>query len=83
MWVVAHHAYDLALAEYNGKGRDALFDTTPNGYTIQSAVIAIMNKQAALMMKAAAELGFSPASRARVSVRPDGGDADPAEEFFA
>jgi P27 family predicted phage terminase small subunit len=36
----------------------------------QSPMLAIINKQAIIMNKIAAELGFTPASRARVQVQP-------------
>jgi hypothetical protein len=35
---------------------------------LQSPYLAILNKQAQIMLKAGAELGFSPASRTRVQV---------------
>ena len=48
---------------------------------IQSPYISIINKQASLMIKAASEMGFTPASRSRVEI--DGGDEDdPADRFF-
>jgi P27 family predicted phage terminase small subunit len=47
------------------------------GTPYQNPYLAIMNKQAALMMKAASELGFTPSSRSRVKIDkqiPDAGD---------
>jgi hypothetical protein len=45
---------------------------------LQSPYLAILNKQAQIMLKAAAELGFSPSSRSRVQVT-----ADPKDGPFA
>lgn len=48
-----------------------------NGTPYQNPYLAIMNKQAQLMMKAAAELGFTPSSRSRVRIdkqKPDASD---------
>lgn len=43
---------------------------TKDGVPYQNPYLAVMNKQSALMMKAAAELGFTPSSRSRVKVDP-------------
>lgn len=41
----------------------------PNtGVPMQSPYLAIANKQAQIMTKAAVEMGFTPASRSRISV---------------
>ena len=40
---------------------------SPSGYPIQSPYIAIANRQAEIMMRIAAEFGFTPASRSRIS----------------
>ena len=46
-----------------------LLTKSPNaGLPLQSPYLAILNKQAQIMLKAGAELGFSPASRTRVQV---------------
>lgn len=48
------------------------------GTPYQNPYLAIMNKQAVIMMRAAAELGFTPSSRSRVKVeKPRTGRADP------
>jgi P27 family predicted phage terminase small subunit len=44
-----------------------------DGGAYQNPYLSIMNKQAMLMLKAAAELGFSPSSRSRVKVAPPKG----------
>jgi P27 family predicted phage terminase small subunit len=40
---------------------------SPNGYPVQSPYIAIANRQAEIMLRIAAELGFTPASRSRIA----------------
>jgi hypothetical protein len=55
-----------------------LTKSTNAGLPLQSAYLAILNKQAQIMLKAAAELGFSPSSRSRVQVT-----ADPKDGPFA
>lgn len=48
------------------------------GTPYQNPYLAIMNKQAAILLKAAAELGFTPSSRSRVKVDPQKpGEGDP------
>jgi P27 family predicted phage terminase small subunit len=43
---------------------------SPSGYPTQSPYVAIANRQAEIMMRIAAEFGFTPASRSRIST-PD------------
>lgn len=40
---------------------------SPTGYPIQSPYVSIANRQAEIMMRIAAEFGFTPASRSRIS----------------
>ena len=40
---------------------------SPTGFPIQSPYVSIANRQAELMMRIAAEFGFTPASRSRIS----------------
>src|SRR5262249_38369324 len=40
---------------------------SPSGYPTQSPYLAIANRQAEIMMRIAAECGFTPASRSRIS----------------
>ena len=49
------------------------------GQAQPSPYVGIMNKQATVMMRAAAEMGFSPSSRSRVSVK----DQKPKSSPFA
>jgi P27 family predicted phage terminase small subunit len=56
-----------------------------SGAPMQAVCLPILNRAAALMMKAAAEMGFTPASRARVAVgsEPTSGDGLSIEEYLA
>ena len=66
IWVVAKDLHQLANAEI---GRSGPMTVTPKtGDVIQSPYVAVLNRQALIMMRAAAEMGFTPSARARVSV---------------
>jgi P27 family predicted phage terminase small subunit len=69
IWVVAedlHRAAAEKVAQYG------LLTKSPNaGLPLQSPYLAILNKQAQIMLKAGAELGFSPSSRSRVQVETE------------
>ncbi|QDP22734.2 MULTISPECIES: phage terminase small subunit P27 family [Bradyrhizobium] len=43
---------------------------SPTGYPIQSPYLAIVNRQAEIMMRVSSEFGFTPASRSRLSALP-------------
>lgn len=53
------------------------------GQPIQSPYVGIMNRQAQLMLKAAAEMGFSPTSRSRVKVEKSPAADDPFAGIMA
>ena len=68
IWVVAEDLHREAAEKIAQFG---LLTKSPNaGLPLQSPYLAILNKQAQIMLKAAAELGFSPSSRSRVQVSP-------------
>lgn len=54
---------------------------TQGGNIIQHPSLAILNKQAHIMLKAAAEMGFTPSSRSRVSADGGKGEANPFDQF--
>lgn len=74
VWVVAEDTLERARAEVSRLG---LLVKTKDGNTVQNPYLAIQNKQAAIVMKAAAELGFSPTARPRVKVSKSGKGSDP------
>lgn len=58
---------------------------TPNGYSVQSQWLAVMNKAFERMMKAAAEMGLTPSAMARVAGSaqlPLFPDSDPMEALL-
>ena len=61
----------------------ALIFQGPNGGAVHNPYLAIHNKAKEQVMKAGAELGLSPASRSRVSVKKPKEEADPFKEFEA
>jgi P27 family predicted phage terminase small subunit len=66
IWVVAEDLHREAAEKIAKYG---LLTKSPNaGLPLQSPYLAILNKQAQLMLKAGAELGFSPSSRTRVMI---------------
>ncbi len=66
IWVVAEDLHREAAAKIAQYG---LLTKSPNaGLPLQSPYLAILNKQAHIMLKAGAELGFSPSSRTRVQI---------------
>ena len=68
IWVVAEDLHREAAEKIAQYG---LLTKSPNaGLPLQSPYLAILNKQAQIMLKAGAELGFAPSSRTRVQVAP-------------
>lgn len=70
VWVVAFDIFQQANKEIEKTGL-VITEKGHNGnYNKQSDYISIINKQAAIMIKASAEMGFTPSSRSRVSIDP-------------
>lgn len=66
VWASAADLYRKAQA---GLAKTGLLVKAPNtGVPMQSPYLAIANKQAQIMAKAATEMGFTPASRSRVTL---------------
>ena len=68
VYIVALDAYREAQVKVQELGSVV---RSPNNYPQVSPFMAIMNKQAVIMLKAASEMGFTPASRTRISVTPE------------
>lgn len=82
-WTVACCIHQQAVEQIAKLGFNGLLYKVPStGTLVQSPLIGVANRQAAIMIKAASELGFTPTSRAKVSIEPDGRIEDPAEAFF-
>jgi len=67
VWVVAEERHQDAAQRVSKMGS---LLKGKSGTPYQNPYLAIMNKQAQIMMKSAAELGFTPSSRSRVKVEP-------------
>lgn len=50
---------------------------SPTGYPVMNPYLANMNRQAQIMLKAASEMGFTPASRSRIAVAEEAIGDDP------
>lgn len=68
VWVVADCLHAEATEKLQTTG---LLVKTPSGMPMQNPYLPIINRQAQVMTKAAAELGFTPSSRSRIATQPD------------
>jgi P27 family predicted phage terminase small subunit len=64
IWVVAEDTHRQASEKLQQTGLLTKFDGVP--VPVQSPFLSIANKQATIMLRVASEMGFAPASRARV-----------------
>jgi P27 family predicted phage terminase small subunit len=79
VWVVARERHRDAAKKVAELGS---LLKAKSGTPYQNPYLAIMNKQAQIMLKAAAELGFTPSSRSRVKVEPPKpGEGDPFSDL--
>jgi P27 family predicted phage terminase small subunit len=78
-WVVALCLHEEAVQKLQLSPK---IIKSPNGLPVQSPWLQILNKQAALLVRLAGELGFSPAARARVSVDEEDLEGDMTDRFF-
>lgn len=76
-------AEDLHRQASIAVGKFGLITKSPTkGEPMQNPYLPIINRQAQIMLKAAAELGFTPSSRSRVTVNKDDGESqNPFAEF--
>jgi len=81
IWVVAediHRQAALKVAEFG------ILTKSPEKQTpMQSPFLPILNKQAQIMLKAASEMGFTPASRARIDVGEQAAQRDKFSEYMS
>lgn len=66
VWVVASDLHREAVERVNKLG--LLTKSPVKGDPMQNPYLPIINKQAQIMMKAAAEMGFTPSSRSRIEI---------------
>jgi len=74
VWAVAEqvHREQTELLQ----NENAIF-VSPLGKVSVNPRVTIIDKQARLMMKACSEMGFTPASRTRISIEPNDGEQNP------
>lgn len=77
VWVVAEDLHRDAAEKVAKYG--AIIKAPNTGVPLQSPFVAVLNKQAQLMLKAAAELGFTPSSRSRVKTEKRPASTNPFE----
>lgn len=68
IFVIARIQHRIAVRELASEGQNI---ETSNGNIIQNPRVGVMNRQAEIMLKAASQMGFTPASRSKVSVDPE------------
>ena len=64
VWVIAKDLHQSAAEKIAQSG--TIVRMPNSNMAIQSPWVAVLNKQAQIMLKASAEMGFTPSSRARV-----------------
>lgn len=78
VWVVAEDLYADAVRKLGG---NTIIRSPVKGEPMQNPYLAVVNKQAMIMLRAAGELGFSPAARPRMGT--GAGTDDPGNEYAA
>lgn len=82
--VVSSCLHRQAVEKLNAMGESGLLYRQPTtGAWIQSPLINTINKQALIMLRSAAELGFTPASRSKVQIEAENQASNPKDRFFA
>lgn len=79
-WVIA---YCLRRSAVEKLQAGPMLVKTPNGTVIQSPYVGMINRQTVIMKALAAEMGFSPAARTRISLVDGGEGEDATDRFFA
>lgn len=84
-WVVACCLHREATRKVSEFGM--IVKSPDKGIPMQSPYMAIINKQAVIIARTAAELGFTPSARSRISIDPSGGKSytkttSPLSEFL-
>ena len=86
IWVIASDSHERAARELlkTTKQRKPLLSRARNGRLSASPYLRIMDTQAAIMLRVAGELGFSPAARTRIEtpVPPGPGDGNDVERDY-
>lgn len=79
-WVIAEDLFRQAVLQVNKM--NLIIKSPVKGDPMQNPYLPIVNKQAVNMLKAAAELGFTPSSRSRVTIdKSEDNDENPFAQF--
>ena len=78
VWVVAFSLYKEAAEKLRVSGQVI---RSPSGYPMVNPYLSNMNKQGQIMLKAASEMGFTPASRSRIVMGEEMEQDDPWATF--
>lgn len=78
MWVIAEDTHRDAAVRLQKAGSVV---RTRNGEAAQNPYLSIVNRQAAVMVKLASEMGFSPASRTRIQLEDPDAKKQPNSPF--
>lgn len=79
VWVVSEDLHRQASEKIAAFGM--ITKSPDKGVPMQNPFLPILNKQAQIMLKAAGDLGFTPAGRTRIAVG-DGGESEEEEKRF-
>lgn len=77
------HAYALWVEGVAAIRKFGAMVKSPSGFPMQSPYVAVVNKQAELMIRIAAEFGFSPCSRSRIALPPGSIKDLPAARYLS
>lgn len=80
VWVFAAYSAQRASQQFEATGGHMVI-MTANGNTKPNPLLTIIRQENVLMMRAAAEMGFTPASRMRVKDDGDDNPKDPENPF--
>lgn len=79
-WVVACDYHRDATERVNKRG--LVIRSPVKGEPMQNPYLAVVNRQSQIMQKAAAEMGFTPTSRARIGMAGGGGEGGNSFDRF-
>lgn len=80
VWVMAQYSAIRAAQRHQDAGGEPVL-VSPNGKLYQSPFLAIIRQENLVMLRAAAEMGFTPTARMRVKEDGDGDDDKPQNPF--
>lgn len=85
-WVIEYDIVQRSVmlqAKLDARGGAELLMKTAQGHMRQSPYVQAIRQHTLVMMRAAAELGFTPSARTRVQLEHGNAEKDPLEKFLA